>query len=105
MQTGNVHPRFMGWVHGGGTVVGMMAEMLAAGLNANLAGRDQMPIEVERQIVAWMRSMFGLPEGASGIFVTGTSTANLMAVLVARTCDARDRKSRAIPASRSMARC
>ena len=32
--TGNVHPGFMGWVHGGGTAVGMLAEMLAAGLNA-----------------------------------------------------------------------
>ncbi|SFI18614.1 aspartate aminotransferase family protein [Bradyrhizobium sp. Gha] len=83
--TGNVHPGFMGWVHGGGTAVGMVAEMLAAGLNANLGGRDHMPIEVERQIVAWMRGLFGFPQGASGIFVTGTSMANLMAVLVART--------------------
>jgi glutamate/tyrosine decarboxylase-like PLP-dependent enzyme len=83
--TGNVHPGFMGWVHGGGTAVGMLAEMLAAGLNANLGGRDHMPIEVERQVVAWTRSMFGFPEEASGIFVTGTSMANLMAVLVART--------------------
>ncbi len=83
--TGNVHPGFMGWVHGGGTAVGMLAEMLAAGLNANLGGRDHVPIEVERQIVEWTRVMFGLPVGASGIFVTGTSMANLMAVLVART--------------------
>ncbi len=83
--TGNVHPGFMGWVHGGGTAVGMVAEMLAAGLNANLGGRDHMPIEVERQIADWMRRLFGFPEGASGIFVTGTSMANLMAVLVART--------------------
>ena len=45
--TGNLHPRFMGWVHGGGTPVGMLAEMLAAGLNANLGGRDHIPIEVE----------------------------------------------------------
>ena len=83
--TGNVHPGFMGWVHGGGTAVGMVAEMLAASLNANLGGRDHMPIEVERQIVEWMRGLFGFPQGASGIFVTGTSMANLMAVLVART--------------------
>lgn len=83
--TGNVHPGFMGWVHGGGTVVGMLAEMLAAGLNANLGGRDHMPIEVERQIVDWMRRLFLFPDSASGIFVTGTSMANLMAVLVART--------------------
>jgi aromatic-L-amino-acid/L-tryptophan decarboxylase len=83
--TGNVHPGFMGWVHGGGSAVGMLAEMLAAGLNANLGGRDHIPIEVERQIVEWTRSMFGFPDGASGIFVTGTSMANLLAVLVART--------------------
>jgi aromatic-L-amino-acid/L-tryptophan decarboxylase len=83
--TGNVHPGFMGWVHGGGSPVGMLAEMLAAGLNANLGGRDHMPIEVERQIVEWTRQMFGFPNGASGLFVTGTSMANLIAVLVART--------------------
>src|ERR1700733_2149009 len=83
--TGNVHPGFMGWVHGGGTAVGMLAEMLAAGLNANLGGRDHIPVEVERQIVEWTRAMFGFPGEASGIFVTGTSMANLMAVLVART--------------------
>jgi aromatic-L-amino-acid decarboxylase len=82
---GNAHPGFMGWVHGGGTPVGMLAEMLAAGLNANLGGRDQMPIEVERQLVEWMRQLFGFPESASGLFVTGTSMGNLISVLVART--------------------
>jgi aromatic-L-amino-acid decarboxylase len=83
--TGNVHPGFMGWVHGGGNVVGALAEMLAGGLNANLGGRDHVPIEVERQITEWMRAMLGFPPGASGVFVTGTSIANLMAVWVART--------------------
>lgn len=84
-SSGNVHPGFMGWVHGGGTPVGMLAEMLAAGLNANVGGRDQMPVEVELQIVRWMRELFHFPETASGVFVTGTSMANLMSVLVART--------------------
>ena len=83
--TGNTHPGFMGWVHGGGTGVGMLAEMLAAGLNANCGGRDHMPIEVEHQITRWLRQLFDFPETASGLFVTGTSMANLMAVLVART--------------------
>src|SRR5580698_3465329 len=85
--TGNVHPGFMGWVHGGGTPVGILAEMLSAGLNANLGGRDHMPIEVERQIVRWMRQIFGFPETASGLFVTGTSAANLIAVLIARDAE------------------
>ena len=34
----NGHPGFLGWVQGGGTAVGMLAEMLAAGLNANVGG-------------------------------------------------------------------
>lgn len=83
--SGNTHPGFMGWVQGGGTPVGMLAEMLAAGLNANLGGRDHMPIEVERQVTAWMAELFGFPAAASGLFVTGTSIANFMAVLIART--------------------
>lgn len=82
---GNSHPSFMGWVQGGGTPVGMLAEMLAAGLNANLGGRDQMPIEVEKQVTQWMRELFQFPESSSGLFVTGTSIANFIAVLVART--------------------
>ncbi|HET9114280.1 MAG TPA: pyridoxal-dependent decarboxylase [Burkholderiales bacterium] len=82
---GNAHPGFMGWVHGGGTAVGMLADMLSAGLNANLGGRDQIPVEVERQVASWMRELFGFPESASGLFVTGTSMANLLAVWVART--------------------
>jgi glutamate/tyrosine decarboxylase-like PLP-dependent enzyme len=83
--TGNTHPRFLGWVHGGGTLTGMLAEMLAGGLNANVGGRDHAPVEVERQIVRWMRELFGFPEAATGILVTGTSMANFLAVLVAKT--------------------
>jgi aromatic-L-amino-acid/L-tryptophan decarboxylase len=84
-STGNSHPGFMGWVHGGGNPAGMLAEMLAAGLNANLGGRDHAPIEVERQIVRWVGELFGFPVNATGLFVTGTSMANLLGVLVART--------------------
>ncbi|WP_240980042.1 pyridoxal phosphate-dependent decarboxylase family protein [Ramlibacter agri] len=84
-SVGNTHPRFMGWVHGGGTVEGMLAEMLAAGLNANCGGRDHMPIEVERQVVRWMRELFGFPDTAQGLLVTGSSMANLIGTVVART--------------------
>jgi glutamate/tyrosine decarboxylase-like PLP-dependent enzyme len=84
-SSGNAHPGFMGWVQGGGTPVGMLAEMLAAGLNANLGGRDHMPIEVERQVGAWMSEVFGFPSSAGGLFLTGTSQANFCAVLAARS--------------------
>ncbi len=81
---GNAHPGFMGWVHGGGTAIGMLAEMLAGGLNANLGGRDQIPVAVERQVVDWVRTLVAFPDQANGLFVTGTSIANYMAVLAAR---------------------
>ena len=83
-STGNGHPAFMGWVHGAGTPVGMLAEMLAGGLNANCGGRDHLALEVERQITHWMSEAFGLPNEAAGLFVTGTSIANLLGLLVAR---------------------
>ena len=83
-SVGNLHPRFMGWVHGGGSPVGMLAEMLAGGLNANLGGRDHAPILVERQVIAWAAEMMGLPSQTSGLLVTGTSIANLIGVLIAR---------------------
>ena len=83
-STGNLHPLFMGWVHGAGTPVGMVAEMLAAGLNANCGGRNPIGLAVERQIARWSAELFGFPERSSGLFVTGTSAANLLAMLVAR---------------------
>ena len=82
---GNLHPGFMGWVQGGGSSVGMLAEMLAGALNANLGGRDHMPIAVEQEVLGWVRQMFGFPDTATGLFLTGTSQANFLAVLIART--------------------
>lgn len=84
-SSGNLHPAFMGWVQGAGTGVGMLAEMLAAGLNANCGGRDHAALEVERQIARWAAEIFDFPPSASGIFVTGTSIANFTALIVART--------------------
>jgi aromatic-L-amino-acid decarboxylase len=81
---GNTHPLFMGWVHGAGTPVGMIAEMLAAGLNANCGGRNHIGVDVERQITRWAAELLGFPRGSSGVFVTGSSAANFLGLLVAR---------------------
>ncbi len=83
--TGNTHPRFMGWVHGGGNVMGMLADMIAAALNPNVGGRDHSAVAIERQVVAWSAQMVGLPETSSGVLVAGSSMANFIAVTVART--------------------
>ena len=82
--TGNIHPMFMGWAQGAGTPAGMIADMLAAGMNSNCGGRNHIALDVERQIARWMASAFDFPPEASGIFVTGASMANFLCLLVAR---------------------
>ena len=74
---GNRHPAFFGWAHGAGTPVGMVAEMLAAGLNLNCGGRNHVGVALEQKIAAAMARNFGFPKTASGLFVTGASQANL----------------------------
>ncbi|MEZ5923868.1 MAG: pyridoxal-dependent decarboxylase [Hyphomicrobiaceae bacterium] len=81
---GNTHPRFFGWVHGSGTAGGVVAEMLAAAMNVNAGGREHAAVYVERQIISWMTEVFGFPQAASGLLVSGTSMATLIALTAAR---------------------
>jgi glutamate/tyrosine decarboxylase-like PLP-dependent enzyme len=81
---GNTHPRFFGWVHGCGTASGLLPEMMAAAMNANVGGRDHGAVHVERQVINWCRQLFDFPEGASGLLVSGTSMATLIGLTVAR---------------------
>ncbi len=81
---GNAHPRFFGWVQGNGTPLGMLADMLAAGMNPHMAGFDQAPVLVEEQVIAWLAELMGMPAGASGLLTSGGSMANLLGLLVAR---------------------
>jgi glutamate/tyrosine decarboxylase-like PLP-dependent enzyme len=82
--TGNTHPRFFGWVHGTGLASGILSEMTAATLNSNTGGRDHGMIYVERAVIEWTRKIMGLPETASGVLVTGTSQATVIAIAAAR---------------------
>ncbi len=83
-HSGNVSPRFFGWVQGTGTPTGALAAFLAAVMNPNVGGRDHAAVEVERAVIRWSARSFGFSADASGLLVTGTSVANLIAVLVAR---------------------
>lgn len=82
--TGNIHPRFWGWVMGTGTPFTALAEMLAAGLNPNVGGFDDGASLVEDQVLDWFKEVMGLPVEASGLFVSGGSMANLVGLAVAR---------------------
>jgi aromatic-L-amino-acid/L-tryptophan decarboxylase len=81
---GNTHPRFWGWVMGNGTAVGMLAEMLAAGMNPNVGGFDDSAMLVEEQVIRWMAELMGMPEGTCGLLTSGGSMANLLGLAVGR---------------------
>jgi glutamate/tyrosine decarboxylase-like PLP-dependent enzyme len=83
-NTHNTHPRFWAWVQGGGTPLGMMADMLASGMNSNVSIGDHMPMYVEKQVIEWSKEMMGFPATASGLLVSGASIANITALIVAR---------------------
>ena len=82
--TGNIHPRFWGWVMGGGTHVGVLADLLASVMNCHVSGYDQAATLVERQVIAWLAEMLDYPRDASGVLVSGGTEANLIGITVAR---------------------
>ncbi len=81
---GHAHPRFWGWVCGTGTPIGMVADMIAAGVNASSGTFNDAPSQVEAQVIRWMRDLMGFPEGSSGILTSGASVANIVGLAVAR---------------------
>jgi aromatic-L-amino-acid decarboxylase len=81
---GNTHPRFWGWVNGTGTTTGMLADMLASGMNGHVSFGDHAEIYVERQVLEWLRALLGLPPESTGLLVSSGSVANLTGLAVAR---------------------
>lgn len=75
--TGNIHPRFWGWVMGTGTPTGVLAEMLAAGMNSHVAGYDQAATIIEQQVCRWLIELLKFPESSSSLLVSGGTAANL----------------------------
>lgn len=82
--TGNTHPRFWGWVHGSGNAGAIVAAIVEAAMNSNCGGRDHGAVYVERCVLDWAKRMIGFPREASGLLVSGTSMATLIALTVAR---------------------
>jgi aromatic-L-amino-acid decarboxylase len=85
---GNSHPRFWGWVMGGGTPLGMLAELLTGALSAQLGGAEHIGPYVELQVLDWLKQIMGFPTDASGILVSGASMANFLGLTVARNTKA-----------------
>src|SRR5437762_1237334 len=86
--TGNTHPRFWGWVIGTGTPLAMLADMLASGMNPQVAEFDDAAAVVENQVIGWLVELLGMPAGTHGLLVSGGSMANFVGLAVARNARA-----------------
>jgi glutamate/tyrosine decarboxylase-like PLP-dependent enzyme len=82
--TGNIHPRFWGWVMGNGTPAGFLADIIASAMNCHVSGYDQAATLVENQVLDWLKSMFDYPATGSGLLVSGGTAANLIGIAVPR---------------------
>lgn len=84
--TGNIHPRFWGWVMGTGTTIGLLADLLASTMNCHVSGYDQSATLLERHVIDWLAEMLEYPGDSSGLLVSGATVANLVGITVARDC-------------------
>jgi aromatic-L-amino-acid/L-tryptophan decarboxylase len=78
-------PRYFGFVNGSGTMIGTLAEALAAAVNMNSGGWKAGPsaTEIERRTIAWMAEMTGYPADCGGLFTSGGTMANFTGIQVA----------------------
>ena len=89
-RLGNNHPMFGGWYVGGSTMLGALAEFLAAVANPSVAGGNHGAVLLEAQVIRWLRELFGFSESSGGLLVSGASTGNLLAITAARNYALRD---------------
>lgn len=78
-------PRHFGFVNGSGSMIGIIADALAACVNTNSGAWKLGPAatEIERQCLRWIADLIGYPTDCGGIVVTGGTMANFTAVLTA----------------------
>jgi aromatic-L-amino-acid/L-tryptophan decarboxylase len=78
-------PRHFAYVQGSGTMIGALAEALAASVNTNAGAWKAGPAatEIERLTLRWLAELFGYPADCGGVFVSGGTMANFAAVLTA----------------------
>jgi glutamate/tyrosine decarboxylase-like PLP-dependent enzyme len=80
------HARFFGFVPSPNNFIGVLADTLAAGFNV-FSGTwisGAAAAQIELTVVDWLRKLCGLPEQAGGLFTSGGSMANVMALAAAR---------------------
>ena len=85
----NGHPRFFGYITSSPAPIGMLGDLLAASVNANVGSWRLGPVatEIESQTVRWIAELIGFPAGG-GLLVSGGNMANTVPFLAARAAAA-----------------
>jgi aromatic-L-amino-acid decarboxylase len=83
----NSGPGFLAYIPGGGLFASSLADLLATTTDrfVNLAMASPVTAQIEANVVRWLCTLFGFPEGARGVLTSGGSMANLSAVVTARS--------------------
>src|SRR5688572_21979525 len=86
----NGHPRFFGYITSSPAPIGILADFLAASVNANVGAWRLAPVatEIEAQAVRWIAELIGYPRACGGLFVSGGNMANFVGLLSARAAAA-----------------
>ncbi len=86
----NGHPRFYGYITSSAAPIGMLADLLAAAVNANVGAWKLAPIatEIEAQVIRWLAQFIGYPADCGGLLLSGGNMANLTCFLAARAAQA-----------------
>jgi glutamate/tyrosine decarboxylase-like PLP-dependent enzyme len=81
------HPRYFGLFNPSVTLASIVADLLVATYNPQLASWRTSPAanEIERHTLAWLAAKFGFPASAIATFTSGGGESNLSAVIVALT--------------------
>ncbi|CAF4384255.1 unnamed protein product, partial [Rotaria sp. Silwood2] len=66
---GNIHPHYWGYVHGTGSPIGALAELITGTMNTMSWGGHQASVYLERQVLSWLKVLMGFPndETCSGV--------------------------------------
>ena len=80
------HPRFLAFIPSSPSWASVLASFLISGYNVFQGTwlESAGPSQIELTVTDWIRQWLGYPEGAGGLFTSGGSAANLMAVVAAR---------------------
>ena len=82
----NGHPRFFGYITAAPAPLGMLGDLLASAVNANVGAWRLSPMasEIEAQTVRWIGQLLRYRDDAAGLFVSGGNMANIVGLLAAR---------------------